>query len=99
MYKKPQRHTEILKEQILPKQQELGFGRIQRIKALPKKGVAQGNREVRQQIDSLTTSSDAHAWIRITVLGGKVGLQKFAWLPEGLSFDSLGYWRQQNVSP
>lgn len=44
MYEKPQRHTETLKEQILPKQQELGFGRTQRIQALPEKDAAQGNR-------------------------------------------------------
>lgn len=43
MYEKPQRHTQTLKEQILPKQQELGFGRTQKIQALPKKDAAQGN--------------------------------------------------------
>lgn len=43
MYHKPQRETETPKEQILPQQQELGFGKVQNIKVLPRKDVVQGS--------------------------------------------------------
>lgn len=37
------KQTETLKEQILPQQQELGLGKVQNIKVLPRKDVVQGS--------------------------------------------------------
>ena len=86
--KATKRQTETLKEQILPNQQELGFGEVQNITILPR---MQHKQAGRQQTDGLPTS-EAHVWTKVLVLSGSLRLQKL-WCfltTQPFSFDCPG---------